>query len=72
VKYLLATVSLVLGLVFAGPPLWYTHTLPVVPAGGAFVCIAFAFYLFDPTSFLEFSAEARKNATAWLTRKVEP
>lgn len=67
-KYLLAFVSLVIGVGVAAPPLWYTHALPMAPAIIAAVCIAFAFYLFDPTAFLEFSAEARKNAKAWFTK----
>lgn len=67
-KYLLAFISLALGIGVATPPLWYSHALPTIPACIAAVCIAFAFYLFDPTNFLAFSAEARKNLTCWFTR----
>lgn len=68
-KYVLAVLALLIGVGVAAPPLWYTHALPLAPAIIAGVCIAFAFYLFDPTQFLAFSAEARKNAVCWFTKK---
>lgn len=67
-KYLLCTILLVFALVTAGEQLWYTHVLTLVPAIASGVAIAACFYLFDPTRFLEFSADMRKNATSWFTK----
>ena len=70
-KYLLCFVLLVFALGTAAPPLYYAHALPLKEALFSGSCIAFMCYLFDPTSFLGFCAEMRKNATTWFKKGVE-
>lgn len=65
-KYLLSFILMVAAFGIAGPPLWYSHAITVVPASFSAGCLAFACYLFDPTSFLAFCAEMRKNAASWF------
>jgi hypothetical protein len=67
-KYLLVFVLLVAAFGIAFPPLRHTHALPLAGAIEAGLCLAFAAYLIDPTDFLAYSAEMRKNATAWFKR----
>lgn len=67
-KYLLCFLLFAIAVGVAGPPLWYTHALPPIPAGIAAFCIGFMCYLFDPTEFLAFSAEMRKNAACWFKK----
>lgn len=67
-KYLLCFILIVFALGTAGPPLYYTHALPLTPAIFSGLCIGFACYMFDPTRFLEFSADMRKSVTSWFTK----
>lgn len=71
-KYLLCFILIVFALGTAGPPLYYTHALPLTPAIFSAVCLGFACYLFDPTNFLAYAAELRKNAKAWITNDSPP
>lgn len=71
-KYLLCLVLFLVAIAVAGPPLYFTHTLPLTPAILAGGCIGFACYLFDPTQFLALSADLRKSATTWFRRGDAP
>jgi hypothetical protein len=71
-KYLLCFLLFAIAIGVAGPPLWYAHALTLVPAIFAGSCIGFACYLFDPTQFLAFSADARKTLTCWFTKGGTP
>lgn len=67
-KYLFCVILLAFAVGVAGPPLYFTHTLTLVPALLAFFALGFCCYLFDPTEFLAFSADMRKSATAWFKK----
>lgn len=67
-KYLLCFILFVFAIGVSAPPLYYTHALPATEAIISAGCIAACFYLFDPTSFLAFSADMRKSATCWFKR----
>lgn len=71
-KYFLFVVLIAIGAGVAGPPLYFAHSLPMTEAIVAGLAFSFAFYLVDPTHFLSFSAEARKNVKAWFTKDSPP
>ena len=67
-KYLLCFILLLLSFGMLGGQLYYAHTLTTAPVLSAMACFGFALFLLDPTNFLAYCAEVRKNATAWLTK----
>jgi hypothetical protein len=67
-KYLLCCILLVMAVGVAAPPLIYAHAITATPALFSGGCIAFACYLFDPTGFLAFMADARKTATCYFKK----
>jgi hypothetical protein len=67
-KYLLCFILLVIGFGVSGPPLYYSHALPLIPAVMSGAAFSFCFYLLDPTQFLSFMAEVRKSATCYFKR----